>query len=553
MKLASLRILSGVSIVALAVSVLSCGEQTSELQGSNPSGECRGASRHDPVVNQLLNGGFEEGAYAPGNLPDGWTRSAWLPSAEFRWESQSAYKGTHAISITADEPNDASWLQGLSLTPNTNYLFSAWVRTENVAHTESVVDPGANLSIWGTWARSSGVFGTSDWTLVRLPFNSGATGEVTVAARLGHWGGATTGTVWFDDVQVTRIDASDPHPRWRVLVLVYGETDFSYLDDQGGTHRVTAAMTEGEKQLVKQVAREFVLADIPALTDGNMIPRLEVRFTQGPLTSLSPYFDRWWPSPDDTVEDLDPAFDSVIVIWDPRGTDEATGQPVDLNSAAGLTPPMGRNQAYTTAIVQAAVTYGHRNVFKHEWGHSILSFFEDAGASPLPTVTNHATPGQYVHWPTGESYVWQDETNGNPIPNSIYSNDSGFTHDYYSGSTATPDLPSRRLGITPSAWAIGGPRSLPVRTLQSPEEWVATLDSQLEEMVALGEMKATDARPIQVRLGAIARRLEFRHGGFAQKQLRAIQAHVDMLAHRGRLEPVNAELLRFGLNAIARP
>lgn len=415
------------------------------------------------AANELQNGSFEEGVFAVTSSPDGWSHSAWQPSAEFIWDDSVVLLHQKSVRITHDVDNDSAWVQTIQLEPETHYLLSGWIRTQDVSHTSSGADPGANLSLWGTWIRSTGVYGTSDWTYVSMVIASGLTGEVTIGARIGSWGGATTGSAWFDDIQVTRIDASAPHPRWSILVLIYGSTDFQYVDGDGLTHHVVAAMTDEERTFAAQRATRFVKEDIPALDSGNMIPTLEVRFPAGPLNRLSPIGDRWWPSPGDTAVDLDPGFDSIIVIWDPRGQDLTTGQPIDLNGAGGLAPNRGRDQTYLTIIAQGAVSYPHRNVFKHEWGHSILGFFEAMEASPLPTVTNHATPGQYVHWPTGEDYVWLDETLDNPIPNSIYSNESGFTHDYYSGTTATPDQPTRRLGITPYAWALGGPITQPIR------------------------------------------------------------------------------------------
>jgi hypothetical protein len=41
----------------------------------------------------------------------------------------------------------------------------------------------------------------------------------------------------------------------------------------------------------------------------------------------------------------------------------------------------------------------------------------------------------------------------------VKNNETGFAYDYYSGKTATADQPSRCLGITPEAWALGGPVS----------------------------------------------------------------------------------------------
>ncbi|HEU4509450.1 MAG TPA: HYR domain-containing protein, partial [Pyrinomonadaceae bacterium] len=187
---------------------------------------------------------------------------------------------------------------------------------------------------------------------------------------------------------------------------------------------------------------------------------LTIRQLDHPLSELEQTGGGWWPSPHSTRADRDLAFDSVIVIWDPRVVDEYTGTRQWIGTAAGLAPNRSSGQAYVAIIIEAT-GYGHRNVFKHEWGHSILSYFEAIGVSPKPTVSNHTTSGQYVHWPTGENYLWVDETDANPIPNSIYNNESGFTHDYYSGTVATVDQPLRRLGITPEAWTWGGPVTKP--------------------------------------------------------------------------------------------
>jgi hypothetical protein len=231
-------------------------------------------------------------------------------------------------------------------------------------------------------------------------------------------------------------------------VLIYDRTDAVLTDAAGVRHHMVATMTRPEVDRAAQVATQFAETDIPALTSGNMIPELTIRYPDHALTQLDAFGGAWWPSPANTASDRDPAFDSVIVIWDPRVVDQDTGTSYWLGAGAGLTPPMGVGQTYATIIIEAT-SYGHRNVFKHEWGHSILNYFDAAGTAPKPAVTNHALTNQYVHWPTGDNYVWLDETNANPIPNSIYNNESGFTHDYYSGTTATADQPARRLGITP--------------------------------------------------------------------------------------------------------
>jgi len=373
-------------------------------------------------------------------------------------ELQNKYEDK-SIKISMTTPNDARWIQTVDVEPNTWYFLSGWIKTDNVGHTSESVDAGANLSLFGTWERSAGVFGSEDWTRNSLLFSSGDDEQVIIGARLGYWAGTTTGTAWFDDIRLTPIVPMDPHPGWKILVLIYQETDFEVTDDSGIFHHYVASMTQYEMEQAALAAKQFVETDIPALTSQNMVPEVTVRFPDHSLTQLSPIADGWWPSPGDTASERDPQFDSVIVIWDTRATDLTTGLDEWIGYGDGLAANMGTGQTYNTMQIDAAVYRGHRNVFKHEWGHSILFFYDAMGTAPKPTVSNHADATQYVNCQTGQYYVWQDETLANPIPNSIYNNESGFTHDYYSGTTATADQPTRCLGITPEAWAYGGPVS----------------------------------------------------------------------------------------------
>jgi hypothetical protein len=151
------------------------------------------------------------------------------------------------------------------------------------------------------------------------------------------------------------------------------------------------------------------------------------------------------------------------VIWADRGVDVTTGQPYKLQNqnCGGLTWPMGTGQTYSEFQVESIGNT--RNIFKHEWGHAILSYYDAAGTAPKPAVNNHINGRdiQYVNCQTGYTYILDDETPVNPvIINSIYNNYVGFTHDYYSGKTALPGT-TACLGITASAWASGGPVSRP--------------------------------------------------------------------------------------------
>jgi hypothetical protein len=160
---------------------------------------------------------------------------------------------------------------------------------------------------------------------------------------------------------------------------------------------------------------------------------------------------------------------------------------------------MGTGQAYTTLIIEASTSYGHLNVFKHEWGHSLLNCYDAVRTAPLPTVTNHTDGNQYVNCLTGQMYVWADETEANLIANSIYNDESGFTHDYYSGTTSLASDPLRCLGITPAAWATGGPVSLPGELpALSPEEEFQAIQLVLRQFVEAGTLRSSWSRPLEM-------------------------------------------------------
>lgn len=155
--------------------------------------------------NLLDDSGFEQ--RAPGQaLPARWTADSWLPTDGFGWDDSVSHGGRRSVRIASSAPNDARWVQEVAVQPHALYRLSGWVRTVDVAHTAELVDAGANLSLLGEWDRSGAMYGTQDWTYTSLTIDSGDRTTLTVAARLGFWAGTTTGTAWFDDLSLVRID-----------------------------------------------------------------------------------------------------------------------------------------------------------------------------------------------------------------------------------------------------------------------------------------------------------------------------------------------------------
>lgn len=264
------------------------------------------------------------------------------------------------------------------------------------------------------------------------------------------------------------------NPSWKILTLIFHNTDFSYSDNAGAPHRLVASMTEQEKQRAEQKATLFAINDMPRLNSGQMIPEITIRHISTPLTELSPQpCNDYAPTAWDLGVYLESDYDAVIVIWDATGTDVNTGAPGSIAGCA-YSWDMGMSQAYLT--IDSSWLYANdRNVFKHEFGHSLLFYYNASGTAPKPSVDNHINDNdrRYVNCKTGQPYILQDETDDAPIPNSIYNNDSGFTHDYYSGLTAEAGTPTNCLGIHGPAWASGGPVTGPgnvSRTVELPEK-----------------------------------------------------------------------------------
>jgi hypothetical protein len=435
----------------------------------------------DATPNLLANGGFELGL-------EGWTSGSWVPGAGFARDDVAPHAGAASARIAADAPNDASLFQRVAVEPGTLYRLSGWIRTQDV---ELGAPPGANLAFGDTWSHSPGLDGTRPWTFQSVVHNTGDQTEVAPAARLGYWAATTTGSAWFDQLRLAPVRPRQ-HPRWRFLVLVYAATDFTIPDAGGAGRRVVARMTAQEARTVAAQSRRFVEEDLPRLSSGAVAGEVTIRFPGHPLRALSPAYGGWWPSPGDTAADRDPLFDAAIVIWDPRGHDAATGEEVWLGSAGGLTQSVGTAQTYSAIVVDMFVVWNAgANVLKHEVGHALLWFHDELGVTPKPVVTNHAGPGDYVHCPTGEPYVWEDETPENPIPNSIYNDDSGFAHDYYSGTTALPADPTRCLGIGPGAWAYGGPATVNgLAWALDPGQRVLRLAQEVLRLVVSGDLPA---------------------------------------------------------------
>jgi hypothetical protein len=174
--------------------------RSAQATGASPAASA-GAIDVPPGPNLLSNGDFATGS---GKSPDNWRTGGWNESPAF-----TSYDWLHAagsepeLVVTNLQPNDARWLQSLSLGPGWYYI-GAEVRTEGIPPSTA----GASVSLDEDSVNSPDLRDSADWQRLSLYLKVGAHGaDIDVALRLGGFGSLNTGRAFFRKARVVKIDA----------------------------------------------------------------------------------------------------------------------------------------------------------------------------------------------------------------------------------------------------------------------------------------------------------------------------------------------------------
>lgn len=115
-------------------------------------------------------------------------------------------------SVTPNSESDTFLEQKVLLKPNTNYLFSGWIKTDGVEVFENG-SHGAHLSLFapGFKRESRSVEGTVDWTYVALHFRTEGPDKqrIPLGPRLGNNSSTARGTAWFDDLKLLELSPAE--------------------------------------------------------------------------------------------------------------------------------------------------------------------------------------------------------------------------------------------------------------------------------------------------------------------------------------------------------
>ncbi len=155
--------------------------------------------------NLIENPGFET---VSGGLPAAWQRDMWDRSegvSELIAEG-GAYEGAYCAKVENFSANDARFAQNVPVEPGALYRVTCRIRAEGVGEDED----GAGISVKDTFASSELVYDTQGaWVPVELYGIAGDDQtEITVLARLGGYGSTNTGTAWFDDFRMEKVDSA---------------------------------------------------------------------------------------------------------------------------------------------------------------------------------------------------------------------------------------------------------------------------------------------------------------------------------------------------------
>lgn len=150
----------------------------------------------------LPNGDFE----IPANAPRHWEPYTWAGSGELAYEEATGRTG-RAVRISSEAGGDLSWSAIVPVEPQTDYRLSGWIKTQGVTPSTGL---GALLNVHRLdEAKTTPLTGDHDWTPVETTFNTGDREELRINCLFGGWG-LTTGTAWFDDIELAPVEDEAP-------------------------------------------------------------------------------------------------------------------------------------------------------------------------------------------------------------------------------------------------------------------------------------------------------------------------------------------------------
>ena len=163
-------------------------------------------------INLVENGSFEE--IRADNSPAGWT---WVlarnTQAEFSFDEAERIQGSHSLKITVkDNTGQVNLMPEATAMatpqPGATYELSLWIKTRDLNYNRFMVTPAVRFNFRPSRVRPTPLFNlmddvgsTSDWNKLTMQITAPDDAREFILDMI-----ITKGTVWIDDVSLTRID-----------------------------------------------------------------------------------------------------------------------------------------------------------------------------------------------------------------------------------------------------------------------------------------------------------------------------------------------------------
>jgi hypothetical protein len=151
--------------------------------------------------NLLVNPGLEDSDYSFSP----WNEVSFKPGPIVTIQTKGAHSGKNCASIENPVENDTRLVQTVPVDEQSSYKISGWIRTEDVGSDGG----GAIISLNDFFYASDPLHGTNiKWQyeefFVTIKYE---VDHLSVAMRLGNYGGECTGKAFFDDISVTKVSS----------------------------------------------------------------------------------------------------------------------------------------------------------------------------------------------------------------------------------------------------------------------------------------------------------------------------------------------------------
>ena len=139
---------------------------------------------------------------ATDGVPNGWTVNSYEGGYRLFGENGE-------IGLAPQGADDVRLIHTVQVEPETRYVLSAEIRTEDVEDGQGASLSIDNFAVDGSYLYSDALFGTNDWTPVELAFRTAKDQEsVTLALRLGGYSAESSGIVQFRNVRLEQTEAA---------------------------------------------------------------------------------------------------------------------------------------------------------------------------------------------------------------------------------------------------------------------------------------------------------------------------------------------------------